>query len=485
MSLTINGALTKEQRDALPASDFAVPSKRALPMHDETHVRMAWNMVDKTKGLTPEERSSAKKKIVRRAHKLGIDTSDWDIHASDADEDNQMDESEIKAGSITFNGMALEFPNNDEHPNKVPFTGILTRVDEPSDNALSKPGKRVILPKDVAEAALSSLLGMAIDFNEDLDKHDVKRKIGLITEATIEGNAIHIGGYFYGADFEDEVKRIQAEKSSLGFSYEAQAQVRSMNDDPLVVKSCVFTGAAVLYKDKAAYTSTSLSAQMEKQPMSNNDEKIMKMMDALSAKLEKLEASIAEKDAANAEKEKESQKLAAGNIQHMIKPHADALRQCAAGMAAAGMGMHPKGGHVAKLHHMADQMEADAVLGQMPHIYRDHDFLMAAKDESNQASSEQNKVIAELKASLDSTNSALEDLKKANFHAAGSVERKTLSPSILSLLNKVGIQASADKKMSVVEVDELLANAKIKTSDRIAIKLSLQDQGLMSSDSLN
>ncbi len=482
MSIVINGALSKEQRDALPASDFAVPNKRALPMHDETHVRMAWNMVDKTKGLSPDERSRAKKKIVRRAHKLGIDTSDWNIEANAEEAEAETENEEISA-SINFAGMALEFPNDDKHPNKVPFTGILTRVDEPSDNALINPGKRVILPKDVAEAALSSLLGMAVDFTKDLDAHDVKSKIGLITDAYIEGNAIHIGGYFYGADFQDEVKRIQAEKSSLGFSYEAQAQVRSMNDDPLVIKSCVFTGAAVLYKDRAAYTSTSLEAQMEKNEM-NNDEKIMQTLDALNSKLEKLEASITEKEAANSEKEKE-QKLVAGNIQHLIKPHAEAMRQCAAGMAAAGMGMHPKGGHVGMLHNMADQMEADAVLGKMPHIYRDHDFLMASREEDKKAHAESSKEMVELKANLDAANSAIADLKKASFHAASNPERKTLSPSILSLLNKVGIQASADSKMTVADVDKLLANANIKTTDRIAIKLSMQGNGSMSSDKLN
>jgi hypothetical protein len=482
MSIIINGALTKERRDALPDSDFAVPETRDLPMHDLNHVKMAWKMVDETKGLSSEQRSKAKKRIVKRAHKLGVDTSDWNIKAN-AEEAEAETENEAISASLNFAGMALEFPNDDKHPNKVPFTGILTRVDEPSDNALSKPGKRVILPKDVAEAALSSLLGMAIDFTENLDAHDVKSKIGLITDAYIEGNAIHIGGYFYGADFEDEVKRIQAEKSSLGFSYEAQAQVRSMNDDPLVIKSCVFTGAAVLYKDRAAYTSTSLSAQMEKNTM-NNDEKIIQMMDALNAKLEKLEASIAEKEAANAEKEKE-QKLAAGNIQHLIKPHAEAMRQCAAGMAASGMGMHPKTGHVAVLHHMADNMEADAVLGKMPHIYRDHDFLMASREEDTKASAESSKEMTELKASLDAANSAIADLKKASFHAASNPERKTLSPSILSLLNKVGIQASADSKMTVADVDKLLANANIKTSDKIAIKLSMQGNGSMSSDKLN
>ncbi len=467
--------LTKEKRDSLPDSDFAVPGKRALPIMDVEHVRMAWKMVDKTKGLTPEERSSAKHKIVRRAHKLGIDTKDWNIEAANTGDDKSQDvdeydedenylPNEVKAEAIiSFLGMSLDFPEDKLHPNKVPFTGILTRIDEPSDNPLSgSKGKRVILPKDVAEKSLGSLLGMSIDFTDNLDGHDVKSKIGLITEANIKGNAIHISGYFYGADLPDEVKRIQAEKASLGFSYEAQAQVRSMNDDPLIVKSCVFTGAAVLYKNKAAYTSTSLSAQMEKDKM--NEDKLLQMIEGLTAKIEKLEAAQAEKS--------ESEKLAAGSIQHLVKPHAESMRNCAAAMAAAGMGMHPKEGHVAKMHHMADQMEADAVVGKMPHVYRDHDFLNASSEKD-----ETSKEMSDLKAGLDSINSKLTDIEKANFHAAASPERKTLSPSITALLKKVGLQAGASDKMEVKDVDALLANSKIKNSDRMAIKLALQESG--------
>lgn len=476
MSLTISGALSKEHRDALPASDFAVPGKRALPMHDETHVRMAWNMVDKTKGLSPEERSSAKKKIVRRAHKLGIDTSDWNIHAEDAndvdprvddhDEDDNLVPNEVKAEAvIIFSGMSLDVPDVKDHPNKVPFSGVLTRLDEPSNNPLSgSMGKRVVLPKDVAEKALPSLLGMAIDFNTELDGHDVKSKIGFITEATIQGNAVHIGGYFYGADFPDEVKHIQAEKASLGFSYEAQAQVRSMNDDPLVVKSCVFTGAAVLYKNKAAYTTTSLSAKMEKEKM--NEDKLLQMIEGLTAKIDKLEAAHAEKG--------EEQKLAAGNIQHLIKPHAEALRNCAASMAAAGIGMHPKAGHVATLHNMADHMESEAALGKMPHIYYTNDFLHASNERK---SDEPSKEVAELKAGIDAISSKLVDIEKANFQAASSPERKTLSPSILALLNKVGLKASGSEKMTVESIDGILSNSKVSTANKIAIKLALRESG--------
>ncbi len=58
--------------------DFAVPGKRALPIHDAKHVRLAWDMIDRTEGLTPSERRAARRRILARAAKLGIDTNDWE-----------------------------------------------------------------------------------------------------------------------------------------------------------------------------------------------------------------------------------------------------------------------------------------------------------------------------------------------------------------------------------------------------------------------
>jgi hypothetical protein len=78
--------LTKEERDKLPESDFAVPGKRELPMHDERHVKLAWDMVDRTADLTPEERSAARGHILRRAKELGVDTANWNKpHANHAE----------------------------------------------------------------------------------------------------------------------------------------------------------------------------------------------------------------------------------------------------------------------------------------------------------------------------------------------------------------------------------------------------------------
>lgn len=88
--------VSTEERKHMDDSDFAVPGKRKLLINDAKHVRLAWDMVDRTEGLTPEERAEARRRILRKAHELGIDTSDWnkpgDVQA--AGEEVQMDEKE-------------------------------------------------------------------------------------------------------------------------------------------------------------------------------------------------------------------------------------------------------------------------------------------------------------------------------------------------------------------------------------------------------
>lgn len=70
-------------RNNLPASDFAVPGKRRLPMHDRIHAQLAWRMVNRTQGLSPEERETAKRRILSRLRSMGIDTSNYDEKLSD------------------------------------------------------------------------------------------------------------------------------------------------------------------------------------------------------------------------------------------------------------------------------------------------------------------------------------------------------------------------------------------------------------------
>ena len=98
--------------------------------------------------------------------------------------------------------MAVEFPEVDGHPNRLPFEGCLTLVDVPSDKAPSGArGHRVVLTREAAETALPSLLGMAVDYKAGWDGHDARQKCGIITSAHLEGKPAAGGGFLFARDF--------------------------------------------------------------------------------------------------------------------------------------------------------------------------------------------------------------------------------------------------------------------------------------------
>jgi len=121
---------------------------------------------------------------------------------------------------MRLDAMAVSFPAVHGHPNRVPFEGVLTLVDVPSDRAPSgSRGHRVVLTKAAAEAALPSLLGMAVDFRPAWDGHDARTKCGILTEADLAGQRLTVGGYLYGRDFpEVEEKLRQLPAGSMGMS---------------------------------------------------------------------------------------------------------------------------------------------------------------------------------------------------------------------------------------------------------------------------
>jgi hypothetical protein len=58
--------------------------------------------------------------------------------------------------------------------------------------------------------------------------------------------------------------QIKANKDNLGFSFEARdLMTTDSNADPIRIAECVFTGAAILLKDKAAYRTTSIHASRD------------------------------------------------------------------------------------------------------------------------------------------------------------------------------------------------------------------------------
>jgi hypothetical protein len=173
---------------------------------------------------------------------------------------------------LSVESMAIAMPAVTGHPNRVGFKGVLTIVDVASDKPpAGARGHRVLLTRRAAEAAIPSLLGMALDYAPALDRHDVRRKIGVITRAEIVGRGIEVGGFLYARDFPEIVGEIRRKPSplaqrtgkdgaptqSLGMSYEiADAQIQDIRASVWVLNKVTFTGAAILLREKAAYRAT-------------------------------------------------------------------------------------------------------------------------------------------------------------------------------------------------------------------------------------
>jgi len=221
--------------------------------------------------------------------------------------------------NLEIEAMALAMPEVAKHPNRLPFHGVLTLVGVASQRPPSGArGHRVMLTRKATEAALPSLLGMALDYTPALDSHDARRKIGVITEAEIVAKSeapqglkpaatdrndgapkgaplqdeasqgmsyaeatpcpsnmagilarksvpagqIAISGYLYAHDFPEVVDELRAGHGSLGMSYEiTDAFVVSPGSPVWTVTSFTFTGAAVLRREKAAYPETWIAIQ--------------------------------------------------------------------------------------------------------------------------------------------------------------------------------------------------------------------------------
>ncbi|MGA2424473.1 MAG: hypothetical protein ABSG07_10740 [Terriglobales bacterium] len=180
---------------------------------------------------------------------------------------------------LSLESMAIEMPAVYGHPNRAAFRGVLTIVDVASDKAPSGArGHRVLLTRRAAEAAIPSLMGMGLDYSPALDRHDARRKIGVITRAEIVGRLIEVGGFLYARDFPEIVaeigrpprpggsvsagpdsadRHVRATRQGLGMSYEiTDALVEDIAASVWVLNRVTFTGAAVLRRDKAAYRAT-------------------------------------------------------------------------------------------------------------------------------------------------------------------------------------------------------------------------------------
>jgi hypothetical protein len=150
---------------------------------------------------------------------------------------------------------------DNDHPNKLPFTGTLLIVDEASSRPPNgSDGHRILVPKDVAKKNLESLIGMGLNYQPGkLSSHQPRHKVGVISKAWIDGNKVMCSGTIWKKDFPDAQRELKA--NGLGMSMElANVLVKNKHDTVWKLVDFHFTGATVLYKNAAAYQKTSLAA---------------------------------------------------------------------------------------------------------------------------------------------------------------------------------------------------------------------------------
>lgn len=148
------------------------------------------------------------------------------------------------------------------HPNKRDFTGILAFIDELSDGPPEGArGHRIILSKRCVDKCLGTILGMGLNFSNDMSYHKTDSKCGVITTTWVEENRIHIGGFLYESDFPGLIQSLATEEHGLSFemklaSYSFRHQFWFKPD--WVIEEGFFSGAAILRKDRAAYKRSSI-----------------------------------------------------------------------------------------------------------------------------------------------------------------------------------------------------------------------------------
>jgi len=145
------------------------------------------------------------------------------------------------------------------------FRGVLVRLDEPSTRPPNgAEGHRIYVPTAVAAKRLQTLVGMGLNYAENLDGHQQRRKVGVIQKANIEGKDLWVEGIVWKHDFPEATDDLK--QKNLGMSMEiGQVAVDDINADVWVLNDFYFLGATILFRDAAAYERTqAIAAQANK-----------------------------------------------------------------------------------------------------------------------------------------------------------------------------------------------------------------------------
>lgn len=349
------------------------------------------------------------------------------------------------AGTLMFQSFALQAADT-SNPNQVPFSGVVTRLDQPSDGAPGGSfGRKVIIPSAAAAEMVETLVYMPVNLAFGMSSHSQRDIVGVITKSWLEGSEWHVSGYLYGKNVPEQVDKIKAEKDSLGMSIEiTNITWENVFARVLVMQSGTATGAAILYKNRAAFQTTSLAASKssEVKPMEGILAQILAAMEAMKANQSNF--------AANLDKAIVGLTTSFAQVATAMTAAADAIKAANAVQAQATAAPAQPAAPVAPAAPAGGQMQAGADPQQTFYAMLGQAMLGQMQAGNDQA--QQNPAMQLL---------AL--LAKPNQMQAGAVPtQKTLPADVQTFLSQYSgdLKANSDGKYTIPEINAAMEKAK-------------------------
>jgi hypothetical protein len=164
---------------------------------------------------------------------------------------------------ITFTVPSLTFVEASKHPNRLPIEGMLFQCDTVSEGIPAKgPGKRLMIPRSVALAAIDQVPTLPLDADPTLKKHCNNSIVGTMLGARIkDDNGFWISGNLFPWSQPEIVSDIRASKNKMGFSINAytRGHDEEINSENVhVIDELILVGANILYADHATFSQTRL-----------------------------------------------------------------------------------------------------------------------------------------------------------------------------------------------------------------------------------
>jgi len=158
--------------------------------------------------------------------------------------------------------------------NRSPITGVLFRVDEPSEAVPAVgPGMPLYVPKEVAASIVNTVAGLPLDAHDNLSQHANEAIAGVMLSAELQDKDFVVHGYLWPASKSSQVRNIVANQERLGMSMTAEAWGHEAEVDGkkvFWVDDIELNGANILFSECATYQKTRLIVAEKQEPGSRD-----------------------------------------------------------------------------------------------------------------------------------------------------------------------------------------------------------------------